>query len=69
VDDAAIAGEQPAMRRGDDVAGGSDAILQRHLVAQSVSHIRHCEEPLRRSNPAYSFSLQQETWIASLRSQ
>ncbi len=30
VDDAAIAGEQAAMRIGDDVAGGRDAVLQRH---------------------------------------
>ena len=30
VDDAAIAGEQAAMRGGDDVAGGRDAVLQGH---------------------------------------
>src|SRR5438445_6216463 len=30
VDDAAIAGEQPAMRIGDNVARGKDAVLQGH---------------------------------------
>ena len=30
MDDAAIAGEQAAVRVGDDVAGGRDAVLQRH---------------------------------------
>src|SRR5580693_3081625 len=36
VDDAAVAGEQPAMRRRDDFSGWRDAVLQRHL-AFSVS--------------------------------
>ena len=31
MDDAAIAGEQAAMRGGDDVAGGRDAVLQGHV--------------------------------------
>src|SRR2546423_274368 len=35
VDDAAIAGEHSAMRRGDDVAGWGDPILQRHFSSPS----------------------------------
>jgi len=34
VDDATVAGEHAAMGRGDDVAAGSDAILQRHGTYQ-----------------------------------
>ena len=35
VNDAAIAGEHPAMRRRDDVAGGRDAVLQGHRTSRS----------------------------------
>src|SRR2546430_5601951 len=36
VDDAAIAGEHAAMRGGDDVACGRDAILQRHIGLKRI---------------------------------
>ena len=39
VDDAAVAGEHAAMRCGDDVTGGSDAILQRHSVRRSFTAV------------------------------
>src|ERR1700730_5200073 len=37
VNDAAIAGEHPAMRRGDDVAGRRDAVLQGHMLTCSLA--------------------------------
>ena len=36
VDDAAIAGEQAAMRGGDDVAGGRDAVLKGHALRRTL---------------------------------
>src|SRR5882672_3223645 len=36
VNDAAIAGEYPAMRGGDDVAGWGDAVLQGHLKTRPL---------------------------------
>src|SRR5712671_1971894 len=44
MNDAAIAGEQSAMRGGDDFACGSDPVLQRHLQGLIYSATRHCEE-------------------------
>ena len=36
MDDAAVAGEQAAMRSGDDVAGGRDAVLQGHAGCRAT---------------------------------
>src|SRR2546429_3454983 len=40
VDDAAIAGEQAAMRRRDDVAGGRDAVLKGHIDLSEFSTLQ-----------------------------
>src|SRR5262249_51399103 len=40
MDDAAIAGEQPPMRVGDDVASGKDAVLQGHASSPSFREVR-----------------------------
>jgi hypothetical protein len=41
VDNAAIPGEQAAMRVGDDIACGCDPVLQRHLRTPRFGNPRH----------------------------
>src|ERR1700686_4884664 len=66
VDDAAIAGEHPAMRRGDNVAQRCDAVLQRqsHLRPDFSAVIARSA-----SDEAIHFTDFAALWIASLRSQ
>jgi hypothetical protein len=60
VNDAAVAGEHPAMRGDNDVAFGCDAVLKGHLSGSNDGHNRHClrqtqgvcaREQSERSNP------------------